>query len=708
MVGLTTSGVVSDIRRSAAVWRIIDKPFGRKKREMRPSPLDWISVGDPSSPEGSDLLLQRYRSLQRQIPLLYLSALCSFVGLHLATAGHLLSRYSPGWVAVILLTLRLVHWARRGNSLPSILRIQRELRITFLFAAFFSVFFSAWGLYLFSERSGDESFILLFGGMASVGCAYGLSSFPKAARLPLFLLGAPLGVRAIATGDLNLVGAGLTLIVLTLLVARVLTVHNEDLSQLSASRSQTAAERERALEAERAAKQEKEKATLTAATDHLTGLPNRRAFMSRLSRELASTSRQVGALAVMDLDGFKPLNDCFGHGLGDTILKLVARRFEASLRAGDLCARIGGDEFGLLFNRCTSPAQAKKIAARLCAALDQPLSVEGRDFKLTATCGVTMLSKQDEDGSQAIARADTALYKAKGSAKGTVCVFSKSMDVQRARRLGIERALRDPSAREKLDLAFQPIFDLQLGRVCAFEALARWDDGELGHVSPSEFIAIAEQIGVIEVLNAELFIKALEAARDWPEHIGLAFNLSAVQLCSRSLVPSVLGQLRRAGISPSRLEVEITETVLLVDFETARRNFEAFRAAGVSVVLDDFGAGFASISYLREMQFDRVKLDGSLLAQATTSLSSRRLLKGVIALCSDLSAPCIAEHVETVEQLDLLLELGCARGQGWLLSEPLSPHAAKIFAGADALSGHIRSGARGRPNLRIVGQRSGS
>ena len=241
-------------------------------------PLHWIDVGDPSSSEGSDLLRQRYRSMQRQIPLLYLSALCSFLGLHVATAGQLLSRSSPAWVAAILLVLRMVHWARRQKKehLP-VRTIERELQITLVFAALFSVFFSAWSLYLFSGPSSDKSFILLFGSMASVGCAYGLSSFHKAARLPLYLLGVPLGVRAIMTGELNLVGAGITLVVMTLLVARVLTVHNQDLSQLSASRSQTAAERERALEAESAAKQEKEKATLIAGTDHLTGLPNRRA-----------------------------------------------------------------------------------------------------------------------------------------------------------------------------------------------------------------------------------------------------------------------------------------------------------------------------------------------------------------------------------------------------------------------------------------------
>lgn len=674
---------------------------------MLRSLLQWIDVGDPNSSEGSALLRQRYHSLQRQVPLLYLSALSSYLGLHIATAGELLGRSGPAWFAAILLVLRLVHWINRRNKQIPDHSIVRELRITFVFAAFFSVFFSAWGLYLFVESPYDRSFILLFGSMASVGCAYGLSSFPKAARLPLYLLGIPLGVRAIITGELNLAGAGITLVVISFLVARVLTVHNEDLTQLSASRTQIAAERERALEAERAAKHEKENATLIAGTDHLTGLPNRRAFMDRLEGGLASERVQVGAVAIIDLDGFKPINDSFGHGLGDAILRLVAKRFESSLRAGDFCARIGGDEFGVLFNHCTSPGEATRIANRLCAALDRPLSVDGRDFKVGATCGAVILADQDRDSSQVIAKADTALYKAKGFAKGTVCVFSESMDEQRARRLRIERFLRDPSARNELDVVFQPIIDLQTRRICAFEALARWEDSQLGSVSPSEFIAAAEQIGVIEQLNAELFRKALNAAREWPDHVGLAFNFSAIELCSSALAPSTLAQVRRSGIDPSRLEVEITETVLLLDFDTARQNLESFQRAGASVVLDDFGAGYASISYLQEMRFDRVKLDGSLLTRASNSLSSGSLLKGVIALCKDLSLPCVAEHIETEEQLALLVELGCARGQGYLLSEPLDRQAAKMFAGADAVLEQRRARSRHRPHLRVISQRRG-
>jgi EAL domain-containing protein (putative c-di-GMP-specific phosphodiesterase class I) len=207
--------------------------------------------------------------------------------------------------------------------------------------------------------------------------------------------------------------------------------------------------------------------------------------------------------------------------------------------------------------------------------------------------------------------------------------------------------------------------------------LARWNDERLGEIPPAEFIPIAEQIGVIENISDELLRKAIAEAVTWPEQVALSYNLSTVQLCSRTLAARILCEVHKQGLSPERLQIEVTETVLLVDFDTARANLSKLRAEGVRVSLDDFGAGYASISYLQEMQFDCVKLDGSLVKRATASLSSKRLLSGVIDLCASLAVPCVAEQVETQEQLDLLIAMECAKAQGFLLSEPLPPLAAR-------------------------------
>lgn len=642
--------------------------------------LAWISGGDRSTREGSDLLLQRHHSLQRQVPLLYLSSLASFVGLHLATSGSLVNVGSPITVIVLLLLYRMGSWILRRGRPVTVAGAARQLRTTWFFACLFSLSFCLWAMYLFAQAATDRGWVLLFGSLASVGCAYGLSSFPGAARLPLILLGLPLAARAAATGDPHYIGAGMTLALIILLASKALSAHNEDLTLLSRSRSETATESERAREAERVANEERIRATSAAETDHLSGLPNRRAFMAALQDLVDELPPDAtGAVALLDLDGFKPVNDAFGHAVGDSVLKLLGERLLLEFGQQGLCARIGGDEFAFLIRSCPGAAEARGLASNLCDLLDRPLSIDGRQFKISACCGVALLGHGD-DLSQALLRADTALYRAKGRGRDRSELFSRDMERERFRRLHIERSLRDPAIRARIGLVFQPIFESGTGRLTAFEALARWDDDELGPVSPGEFIAIAEQIGVIEEISEDLLRKALATAAEWPDPIALSFNMSAIQLCSGALADKVEVLMRAAGFPAHRLQVEVTETVLLTDFDTARETLSRFRSMGAQVVLDDFGAGYASISYLQEMRFDGVKLDGSLLRRATKSKNSRNLLKGVIDLVGTLGLACVAEQVETVDQLNLLRDLECAKVQGFLMSMPLGAAAAVALA----------------------------
>lgn len=639
-----------------------------------------LCVGDTGSKVGVDLLNQRYQSLQRQVPMLYMGVLACFVGLHLATSGELAHAASPASPIILLVLLRLTHWLRTRRRILSPARIQRELRGTLIFSFIFSIFFCAWALHLFDEAAAERHFVLLFGSLASVGCAYGLSSFPKAARLPLFLLGLPLALRATLTGEMTYVGAGVALSLIICLVSRVLSVHNQSLEELTDSRSQTETERERAQEAERVALAERANADHLAGTDYLTGLANRRAFMSALDAELRSRPGSgTAAVAVIDLDGFKPINDAFGHAMGDAVLQVIAARLIKSAGEIGTCARIGGDEFAVLISPCASETAAQAMGALLCATIEETVSLNGREFKVSGCCGITMITKEDCEASDALLRADTALYEAKNRGKATVSLFCSKMDRQHRRRAEIESALRDPAVSSQIELVYQPIFDLKARKVTSFEALARWKNEQLGEVSPAEFIPIAEQIGVIENISDELLRKAIAEAVTWPDHVSLSYNLSTVQLCSRTLAARILCEVHKQGLSPDRLQIEVTETVLLVDFDTARANLAKLRAEGVRVSLDDFGSGYASISYLQEMQFDCVKLDGSLVKRATNSLSSKRLLKGVIDLCSSLAVPCVAEQVETEEQLDLLLGMQCAKAQGYLLSKPLPSLAARAL-----------------------------
>jgi diguanylate cyclase (GGDEF)-like protein len=642
-----------------------------------------IDAGEAESRAGRALLEERYHALQRQIPLLYLVALTNFLGLQLATDGKIASIYGPASLLVGLVCLRLVYWVRARSRRLAPEKILVELTKTWIYALIISVGFCTWALYLLQVGpAAYDDYVIFFGSFAAVGCAYGITCYPAAARLPLVFLGLPLALRLVLFRDAPHIGLGVSLAMIVLLVMRLLGIHNRGFRALVESRTDIADERERARRAERLANAEKAKAKKIADTDPLTGLANRRAFLRHLSRRAAGLERSRGsfALAMVDLDGFKPINDTFGHATGDAVLAEVGVRLAAVGRRGALIARTGGDEFALLFPNIRDAGAAKAVGAVICAALQEPFFADGREFRISGCCGMTLLSRGDCQIEQALIRADTALYRAKQSGRAGVAVFSKEMEEIHQRRKQVEKALRLPEVQRSISLLFQPIRDLSTGELRAFEALARWQHPELGEVPPDQFIPIAEQINVIGAISDRLLAAAAREAGGWAASVRLSFNVSAVQLCTAGAAERILAVLAAAPLDPARLQIEVTETALLADFEAARGNLQTLRAAGARIMLDDFGAGHASISYLREMQFDGIKLDGSLVASVLDSLRGRRLLKGVLDLCASMGLPCVAEHIESRDQLALLRELGCRDGQGFFLSQPLSAEAAAALA----------------------------
>ena len=338
-----------------------------------------------------------------------------------------------------------------------------------------------------------------------------------------------------------------------------------------------------------------------------------------------------------------------------------------------MVARLGGDEFGLLLYRCHRVEDACRIGAQILERVNGSAILEGREFIISASCGIGVSRTSGElSPSRFMAEADLALYQAKDKPGTRFAVFEPWMEAPRRRRAEVERALQLPRLLANLRLVFQPIFDLGTGQIIAYEALARWNDPELGEVSPAEFVPLAEQLGLIDTINHHLMAKAFAAARHWPEIVRLSFNLSAIQLCSPGSAELVLQALSTAGLDADRLQVEVTETALLADFERVRENLNTLKRAGATIVLDDFGAGYASIGYLRELRFDQIKLDGGLVTAAQHSEDGKRLLRSVIGLCEILGVSSVAEHIESAELLSLVLELGCAAGQGYWLAQPLS------------------------------------
>jgi diguanylate cyclase (GGDEF)-like protein len=642
-----------------------------------------VDAGEVETVSGRILLEERFRALQRQVPLLYIVIFSNMIGLYLASGGRFDSVFDFPLIVGALIVMRVAHWLKVRNRVLEPERILTELRKMLVFSVVFSLAFCAWSFRLMATRpSTDHDFIILFASLAAIGCAYGVSRYPAAARTPLLLLGLPLAVLLIFTSDAAHVAMGVGLFSIILVLLRQLGLHDEGFCELVESRTAITLERERAQRAERLAKAEKAKARLIADTDPLTGLANRRAFLRALGRRAAALARSRSgfALAMVDLDGFKPINDTFGHAAGDRVLEGIGSRLARAGGDGALIARTGGDEFALLLPRIRSMTGANSAGAAICAALQEPFLVDGREFRVSGCCGVTLLLTGDCDVEEALIRADTALYRAKEGGRSGVAVYSPEMHEIHRRRILIEQALRQPETLERIGLVYQPITDLATGELKALEALARWNDDSLGPIPPDQFIPIAEQINVIEQLSDKLLSDAAAEAARWAGSVRLSFNLSAVQLCTAGSAQRLLALLDRTRLDPARLQLEVTETALLADFEIARENLQALRGAGARIVLDDFGAGHASISYLREMQFDGVKLDGSLISTLSDSLRSRRLLKGVLDLCAALGLPSVAEHIETDEQLHLLRELGCREGQGYLLSPPLNAEAAAALA----------------------------
>jgi len=621
---------------------------------------------------------ERFRALGRQVPWLYAILLVNLIGVNVSYVGQGQGLLNTGNVLAVLLIARVVYWLQIRRRIPPAGAIKGELRKTFLICVLFCVCYSWWSLSWYQHSIGDGRVpIVLFTSLAAIGCSFGLSAFPAAARLPLLILAVPLAVQLISEREVVPVGMGASIIMLTVVTFRLIAAHDEGFVKLVYSRFDIERERERAASAERIANDEKARARQIADTDALTGIANRRAFLAEVE-SVASRGEGNVAVALIDLDGFKPINDTFGHETGDRLLVEVSQRLKAVVPEAGTVARLGGDEFALLFP-CHDRAEAQAVGECAVQCAGEAFVSANRALCISACVGVSFHGAERADFRQALRQADIALYSAKRAGKGKVAFFTSALEAEIRRRTAIEQALRDPAIEDSIDLAFQPIIDLQTMRLASFEALARWRHSELGWIAPSEFIPITERISVVEQISDGLLARAAEQALRWPESVSLSFNLSAVQLCTLSAAEKIIEIIVKAGLQPSRLQIEVTETALLADLLVARRNLAHLRKHGVRILLDDFGAGYASISYLREIEFDAVKLDGTIIGRASDG-AGLQLLLGVVRLCDAMGLPCVAERIETDTELAMLRGLGCRYGQGYGLARPMGADAAVHFA----------------------------
>ena len=402
--------------------------------------------------------------------------------------------------------------------------------------------------------------------------------------------------------------------------------------------------------------------------DSLTGLANRAVLQEHVTHAQTQPDNTV-AMLCLNLDRFKAINDALGHAAGDSLLRTVAQRLREGTQGTDLVVRLGGDEFAIVCCAATQPT-ATALAHRLIDALSQPIDIDQQQVVIGASIGVVLSTAASDTAETLLRSADIALYRAKADGRGAVCLFEIEMDVLAQARRTLEIELRSALALQQFELFYQPLVNAGRGSIEGFEALLRWRHPDRGLISPAVFIPVAEEIGLIGPLGEWVISRACHEAATWPGSVKVAVNLSPAQFRHRSMTEHVQAALELSGLPAGRLELEITESVLLQDDADVMRTLFALRALGVRISMDDFGTGYSSLSYLRRFPFDKIKIDQSFVQGMAKHDDCRAIVRAVIGLGQSLKIAVNAEGVETAEQWEALRAEGCNQVQGYLFSKP--------------------------------------
>jgi len=618
--------------------------------------------------DNPELVQAQLAAFSRQVPLLYFILVTNTLALtatHFAVAPAVLTLAVPA-VLYAVCVYRLVHW-RRGRSRPhshaaAVAKLRSTQRLTVLLGTVFFV----WSISLYPYGNAlQQAHVAFYVANTVIGCIFCLMHLRAAALMLTAIVLVPFTVFFSATGNPVFIALALNVALVTVAMVFILFTYYRDFEALIRSQKELTA---RQAETQRLSDENHRLANL----DSLTNLPNRRQFRTELERRLtqAEANGSAVALGLVDLDGFKPVNDTFGHGTGDKVLMEVGERLSGFADRGIFPARLGGDEFGLIILGCGCPDRLRALGEEICLVLAEPYVFNGLTARISGSLGVSILGEAGTTADRLFDRADFALYLAKQNFRGTTVVFSAEHEAEINEQGRIQQALRAADLEAEMSLLFQPQVDADTGRVSGYEALARWESPLVGTVPPGAFIIAAERSGLIGRLTEVLMRKALAAAHAWPDDIRLSVNLSTRDIVSNRTVDGLLDIIAESGIDPARLDIEVTETAVMRNFELARENLLRFKARGIGIALDDFGTGHSSLNYVHKLPLTKIKIDRSFIVDIASNELSRSIVRTIVDLSRNVGCVCVVEGMETHEQVLALRRLGCRMMQGYYFARP--------------------------------------
>jgi len=624
--------------------------------------MRWMII-DPRRP---DIAQAQYNELKTKIPSLYALLMVNAVAVSYTHFDVAPVYLTVGILAPILVLtcLRMTAWIRARKKDLGPEQAIAKMRQTVVLGSLIAVIYITWSLSLDGYGGPSErGHVALFIAITVIGCIFCLMHLPQAALMVMVIVTVPYLVHYLGQNQDVFVAIALNIFLVCLVILQVLFNGYNGFCKLIQSQSDLAAKQK---ETERLSA---DNARL-AETDVLTNLPNRRYFFNRLealTRECGN-SGGVFAVGVVDLDRFKPINDTYGHQLGDQLLLEVGHRLKTlGLATVEIC-RLGGDEFGFFYRGDLDDAAA--VGQTICERISEPYRIGDLQLSVGASCGIAFFPEAGRTAHTLFDRSDYALYHSKTASRGRTTVYSTEHEARIRSERAIESALQNADYEHEFEVHFQPVVLLPERAVVGFEALARWDNPILGKVAPDTFIAIAERTGLIHRLTIALFRKAISQITSLPHDLYLSFNLSAHDITNAETVAALLEIIRGNGIDPRLVTFEITETSVIDSYEAAETCLRTLRAAGVKLALDDFGTGYSSLGYLHRLPIDCVKVDKSFVAGLREPVASG-VVTSILNLCRSMQINCVVEGVEESDQLAVLETMRCRYVQGYFFSRPM-------------------------------------